>query len=224
MSDLPPGVERFGEDLKRSAAREIEERRKESAPRRRWRGLGLPVVAALLAAAVSAGAVTLVDGGTGEPIEAERGDSSATLQAPKDPAVVPATAAEDPGGGPPWVVRAFTNPAGQECVQIGRLRNGVFGEVQGGRFRRLPASAPGTCAVPGAPGPLIAARRTGADRTLVFGLGVDRAPVSIGVGDRRQSVRPAGLGAFVAVFAGAERDDQIVVRSRVGGRTSVVRR
>lgn len=222
MSDLPPGLEDFGDRLEQAAAREIEERETRRRRRTRWRSLGLPVVAALLAAAVSAGAVKLVDGGSGDPIEPESGDAGAGLQAPKDPAVVAASAAEDPAGGPPWVVRAFTNPTGQECVQVGRLRNGVFGQVQAGRFHPLPASTPGTCATDGAEGPLLAVRRVGTQRTLVYGLAVDRATVTVDVGDRRQRVEPAGLGAFVAVFAGASPDQPIVVRSQVDGRPSVV--
>lgn len=223
MSELPPGLDDFGRRLEQAAAREIDERERARAPRRRWRILGLPVVAALLAAAVSAGAVKLVDGGAGDPIDPERGSDSARLQAPRDPAVVVSSATDDPAGGPPWVVRAYTDTRGQECVQIGRLRDGVFGEVQGARFRPLPASVPGTCATAAATGPLVAIRRTGTDRTLVFGLAVDRTTVTVRIGDREQRVRPAGLGAFVAVFEGAAPHEPVVVRSKVNGRTSVRR-
>jgi len=224
MSELPPGLDDFGRRLEQAAAREIDERERERErpPRRRWRNLGLPVVAAVLAAAVSAGAVKLVDGG-GDPITPESGDDSARLQAPQDSAVIPSSATGDPAGGPPWVVRAYSNTAGNDCVQVGRLRRGVFGQVQGTQFRPLPASAPGTCATAGASGPLVAVRRTAELRTLVFGLAVDRTPVTVSVGDRSQRVRPAGLGAFVAVFEGATPGQPIVVRSAVNGRT-VVRR
>lgn len=228
MSDLPPGLDDFGKRLEQAAAREIEERearaRRRRGPRTRWRNLGLPVVAAVLAAAVSAGAVKLVDGGSGAPIEPERGDTGARLQAPKDPAVVLASAAADPAGGPPWVVRVYSNPAGRECVQLGRLRDGNFGQVHGGQFRRLPASATGTCAGPNADEPLVVAMRFGAQRTLVFGIGVDRAPVTVHIGDRRQRAQPASFGAFVTVFSRASPDATIVVRARVDGRPSVIRR
>ena len=223
MTDLPPGLDEFGADLERAAAREIEGRRKARRQVTRWRGLGLPVVAALLTAAVSAGAVKIVDRGTGDPIAPEHGDSGAQLQAPIDPAVVVASQAEDPAGGPPWVVRAFTNVAGDECVQVGRLRNGTFGQMQGGQFRPLPPSAPGTCATAEGRAPLISVRYSSSRRTVVFGLAVDRAPVTVRVGTREQRVRPAGWGAFVAVFVGAARDEPIVVRSSVDGRTSVWR-
>jgi hypothetical protein len=223
VSELPPGLDEFGRRLEQAAAREIEQREQERRPRRRWRNLGLPVVAAVLAAAVSAGAVKLVGGDEGDPIRPERGDDSARLQAPKDPAVVVSSATADPAGGPPWVVRAFTRAGDRECVQVGRLRDGVFGQVQAGRFRPLPASAPGTCGEAGATGPLLAVRRVGAQRTLVYGLVVDRAPVTVRVDDHEQRVRPAGLGAFVAVFEGAAPDQVVVVRSMVNGRESVRR-
>lgn len=230
MTDLPPGLQDFGARLEQAAARDVEgrehERRRTEERRRhaRWRSLGLPVVAALLAAAVSAGAVRLVDSGSGDRIEAESGDSSAQLQAPVDPAVVMSSRAEDPVGGPPWVVRAFTNVAGDECVQVGRLRNGIFGQVQDGRFRPLPATAPATCAkVDEARRPLIAVRHSSSRRTVVFGLAVDRAPVTVRVAGREQRVRPAGLGAFVVVFAGVARDEPVVVRSSVDGQISTRR-
>lgn len=219
MSSLPPGLDEFGRRLEQAAAREIDEHEPARRPRRRrrWRNLGLPVVAALLAAAVSAGAVRLVDGGTGDPIAPEPGDESARLQAPEDPAVIVSSAAADPEGGPSWVVRAFTDPVGRECLQLGRLRDGVFGQVQQGRFRRLPGSAPATCAPQGADEPLLAVR-TGAERTVVYGLAVGRATVTVRLGDRERRVRPAGLGAFVAVFSGVQRDAAIVVRSQERGR------
>lgn len=217
MSSLPPGLDEFGRRLEQAAAREIEREVPARRPRRRWRNLGLPVMAALLAAAVSAGAVKLADDGTGDPIAPEPGDESARLQAPEDPAVIVSSATDDPAGGPPWVVRAFTDPAGRACLQVGRLRDGVFGQIQQGRFRRLPGSAPGTCAPQGTDEPLLAVR-TGAERTIVYGLAVDRATVTVRLGDRERRVRPAGLGAFVAVFTGARRDAAIVVRSQERGR------
>lgn len=224
MSSLPPGLDDFGRRLEQAAAREIEQHAPERRPRRgrRWRTLGLPVVAAVLAAAVSAGAVKLADDGTGDPIAPEPGDERARLQAPEDPAVIVSSAADDPEGGPPWVVRAFTDPVGRECLQVGRLRDGVFGQLQQGQFRRLPGSAPGTCAPEGTEGPLIAVR-TAAQRTVVYGLAVDRTTVTVRLGDRERRVRPAGLGAFVAVFTGMERDEVVLVRSQANGRT-IVRR
>jgi len=229
VTDLPPGLKELGARLEQAAARDVRERESERRRRHerrrhaRWRSLALPVVAALLAAAVSAGAVRFVDSGSGDPIQAEGGDVGAQLQAPRDPAVVVASRAEDPMGGPPWVVRAFTNAAGDECVQVGRLRNGIFGQVQDGRFRPLPATAPGTCGKAEGRAPLIAVRYSSSRRAVVFGLAVDRAPVSVHVGAREQRVRPAGLGAFVVVFADVPRDEPIVVRSSVDGEVSIRR-
>jgi len=224
MSPLPPGLEDFGVRLEHAAERDVAQRRRPSRKGRRLRSLGLPVGAAVVAAAVSAGAVRVADRG-GEPIEPEPGSRGGALQAAKDPAVVMASAVADPSGGPPWVVRAFTNPAGRDCVQVGRLRDGVFGQLQGGEFRALPASAPGTCANPKAGGPLVAvARRPSVGVTLVFGIAVDRSPIAVTVGGgRERRVRPVGLGAFLAAFEGHDPRVPVVVRSKVGGRAHVQR-
>ena len=215
--DLPPGVESLGDQLEEAAARDIAER-----PRRRRRvgRFGLPVVAAVVAAAASAGAVRLADRG-GDPIEPERGAGGAALQPAADPAVVVASARPDPGGGPPWVLRAYTTPGGRACAQVGRLREGVFGQVQNGRFRALPRSSQATCAAPDARGALIAVeRRAAVGLTLVFGLGVDRRAVTVRYGDIRRSVQPVVLGAFLTIFDGADPRQRIVVSSQVEGRVS----
>jgi len=216
MSGLPPGLDDFGERLEQVAERDIEGRRR---PRRRLRGVGLPVTAAVLAAAVSAGAVRLADRGDGPPVAPERGDSAASLQAANDPSVVVKSAVEDPKGGPPWVVRAYANADGADCAQVGQLRDGRLGRQRRGEFRELPASATGTCAGADADEPLIGVRHEG-DLTIVFGLAADRDPVTVRVGDRVRRVRPVGLGAFVAVFDGGV-DERVEVRSRVRGRETV---
>ncbi|MEY2441732.1 MAG: hypothetical protein QOJ46_1158 [bacterium] len=220
MSDLPPGLEDFGARLEQAAQRDIAERRRASRGRRRLRDIGLPVGAALAAAAVSAGAVHLVDR-QGAPIAPERGGGTA-FQPGKDPAVIEATATADPSGGPPWVVRAYTTPSGRECVQVGRLLDGVFGQVQAGRFRPLPGSAQASSCATSTRGPLVTVtRRPSMNVTLVYGLAVDRTPVSIRFGTLHRRVKPAGFGAFVAVFAGAQPREPVVVRSRVAGRLDV---
>jgi len=221
---LPPGLEDFGARLQRAAEREIEARRREEA-RKRGRGrrgllrsIGVPVAAAIAAAAVSAGAVGVVTRDS-DPIAP---DPSTTSPAATDPAVVVASAVDNPGGGPPWVVRAYTDPAGFECVQVGRLRNGVFGDLQHGQFRALPSTEAGTCATAATKGPLLAvASRATLDLTLVYGLAIDRDPVTVRVGGREQRVRPSGLGAFVALFDGQRAGRRIVVRSTVEGRPDV---
>ncbi len=221
---LPPGLEDFGARLQRAAAREIEERRREQAAERgRGRGggllrsIGVPV-AAVLAAAVSAGAVGVVTQ-DGDPIAP---DPSTTSPTAMDPAVVVGSAVDNPGGGPPWVVRAYTDRAGFECVQLGRIHDGVFGDLQRGQFRALPSTEAGTCATAATKGPLLAvASRAMLDLTIVYGLAIDRDPVTVRVGEREQRVRPSGLGAFVAVFEGQRAGRRIVVRSTVEGRPDV---
>ncbi len=216
MSGLPPGLDDFGARLEQAAEREIEGRRR---PRRGLRRFGLPVTAALLAAAVSAGAVRLADRGDGRPIAPERGDSAASLKAADDQSIVTRSAAADPHGGPPWVVRPYANAEGADCVQVGQLRDGRLGRRQRGAFRALPRSATGTCAGRDAAEPLIGVQHTN-DRTVVFGLAADRDPVIVRVGTRVRRVRPVAFGAFVVVFAGGV-DERVEVRSRVRGRETV---
>lgn len=219
MIDLPPGLEAFGARLRQAAEREVAERRR-ALRRQRARRVALPVVAAVVAASVSAGAVNTVDR-DGPPIPS-RGVVGASFRPAKDPTVVQASAAKDPAGGPPWVVRAYTNARGRECVDVGQLLDGVFGQQHGGRFGALSSREAGTCAPPGGRGPLFAImRRPLVDLTLVYGLAVDQAPVTIDFVGRVQRVQPAGFGAFVAVFSGAGPGQPAVVRSRVRGRADV---
>ena len=215
---LPPGVEDLGKRLEAAVARDVAARPRERRWRRRARRLAFPVAAAVVAAAVAAGAVRVVDR-AGEPIAPEPGAGGASPGAARDSAVVVASATPDPGGGPPWVVRAYTTPAGRACVQVGRLRKGVFGQVQRGRFRALPASAPAVCEPADSGRPLVVAqRRAAVNLTLVYGLGVDRTPVTVSYGNVRRRVQPVVFGAFVTTFTGADPRRRIVVRSKVGGR------
>jgi hypothetical protein len=217
VTGLPPGLEDFGERLQQAAERDVAKRRPERRRGRWTRSIGLPVAAAVVAAAVSAGAVRVVDRG-GDPIEPEAG-GNAVLAPAKDPTVVSASAAANPSGGPPWVLRVYTSASSRECAQIGRLRDGVFGQVQLAKFRPLPSSASGTCAHADERGPLVAVSRLpGQSLTIVFGLAVDRSPVTVRFGGRERRVRPVGFGAFIAVFEGVDRHAKIVVRSKVGGR------
>jgi hypothetical protein len=221
VSDLPPGLKDFGERLERAAQRGVDERRCGAAPPRRrprWlRSIGLPVLAGLVAGAVSAGAVRIGDR-EGGPIERD----APARKAPTDLAVVLATATDDPVGGPPWVVRPYTDAGGRECAQVGRLREGVFGQVQRGRFRPLPATATGSCHRAGAATPLIAVDRHGpVGLTLVFGLAVDRTTVTVRMGAEVQRVNPGGFGAFLTIFDSARPGTRVFVTSKVGGRTRV---
>ena len=214
---LPPALESLGTRFEAAVAREVAERPRERRWRRRARRIALPVAAAAAAAVATAGAVRVVDR-AGEPIAPEPG-AGALTRAAQDSAVVVASATADPGGGPPWVVRAYTTPGGRACVQVGRLRDGVFGQVQRGRFRALPASAPAACEPAGSGGALVVAqRRPAVDLTLVYGIGVDRSPVTVSDGNVRRRVQPVGFGAFVTILTGADPRRRIVVRSKVAGR------
>lgn len=221
MSDLPPWLKAFGERLEQAAQDDVAGRA--HARRRRGRRLlrsaGLPVTAALVAAAASAGAMRLA-GGEGDPIAPER-DSGLSQAAADDRAVVEATAVADPGGGPRWVLRASTTTEGGACAQVGQLKDGVFGLVQRGRFRALPPAEQGTCAEVGDRGPLFAVqRRAAVNLTFVFGLAPGADAVDIEYGDVRRRVRPVGLGAFVTIFDGSDpRGPTVVVRARVGDRS-----
>ena len=214
MTGLPPGLEDFGERL-RAAAEVANAQDAVSGGAAGPARSRLSVGAAMATAAVGAGAVKLADRG-GEDIELDPG-TKRSERAPKDPSVAAASATADPEGGPPWVVRVFFE-RGNACVMAGRLQDGDFGQVQRGEFRRFPASAPGTCAAPGAKGPVMAAQRNGTTSTVVFGVGVDNALVKITFDGATQSVKPVSLGAFLAVFPGGDRDAPIVVRARAGGR------
>ena len=230
MSDLPPGLEDFGARLTQIAERQKEEAEREREPkpprRRWWRSLGPPVIAVMVTAAAGAGAVKVIDGGEeGEPITPEPQSRPAAPLRAEDPSVVTASAAPDPEGGAPWVVRAYTNSGGRPCVQVGRLRDGVFGQIQRREFRRLPAGTHGYCTASRALAPLtVVERRATNNRTLVFGLAVDPSTVTVTIGERVRHARPADRGAWVAVFTGAKPDSPVVVvRSKVGGREVVER-
>ena len=209
MTNLPPGLDDFGVQLRNATAADIASRRPARRRRRLLRPLLLPVTATVLAGAVGASAVSLIDSGKGPAIEADPGMGVGV--SPKDPGVVTASAVPDPAGGPPWVVRVYTNGQGLECAQVGRLRRGLFGEVQGGKFRELPPDAPGTCGPEARPETLTSVeRRADPPRTVVFGLSTSRGTLRVSIGSEHQDVRPAGLGAYVTVFSGVRRGDVAV--------------
>jgi hypothetical protein len=228
MSDLPPGMKDFGERLEEAAEREIAQR--QSAPhgrakpprtqRSRLRRFGTPAVAALVAATVSAGAASVVTR-SGDPVAPKPLASGA---AHRDPSVVERSAAPNPGGGPPWALRIYTDERGNECIGLGRLQDHVFGEIQGGRFRPVPRATHGACAATVGARPLISVeRRSAIGLTIVLGLADGPAPVTVRVGERERTVTPAALGAFVTVFSDADPDEPVSVRSTVDGRVEVQR-
>lgn len=200
MSDLPPGLDDFGFRLRDAAERN--QRRRQRAGVSSWlKKLVFPVTVTALTVAAGAGAIGLVSNEQGPGIRAERGDG-AGLDAPTDPAVITSSTVRDPAGGAPWVVRAYTNRDGEECVQVGRLQNGVFGQVQEQRFRALPPDAPGVCGPASRRRSLVAIeRRTDPARTIVYGLAASRQPVVVSLASRTRRSEPAALGAFLTVFA-----------------------
>lgn len=201
MSDdqLPPALSDFGRQLD-----ELGEMDHRAALRRRGSGRGrglrmLPgaVMAAVLAAAVAAGATVALDNdGPVLPSPKESGG----VVAPSDPSVIAATTVPDPDGGLPWVLRVFTNAQGEECIIVGRLERGSFGQVQAGRFRRLPPDTPGLCGDASKEG-LVAFLDSRPDppRTAVFGLSAQRQPVDVTVDGQTRQVAPAAFGAFLVV-------------------------
>lgn len=137
--------------------------------------------------------------------------------------IVTNSAVADPGGGPPWAVRVFTNPAGLDCVALGRLKDGKLGTYDQSRtFRALPARVSGVCEPLAKTGLLVAVhhRAIAPQRTIVFGLARDRQPVRITVGGVTRTVVPGGLGSFVDVRTGLfRRRGGAVVSTTAAGRT-----
>ena len=119
--------------------------------------------------------------------------------AAEDPSVIVASATPDPGGGPPWVLRAYTTPqrprvrAGRAAARR-RLRAGAeravprpaevrAGDVRGGRTRTARSSRCSASRGGGAHARLRHRRRP--------------QPGDRRSGDARRSVQPVAFGAFV---------------------------
>lgn len=113
--------------------------------------------------------------------------------------------------------KVFTNPAGAECVRVGRLRNGVLGEMHGHQFRRFPADAPGVCGNAAPTGLVTAVTRRGQPerRTVVYGVSAARNPVIVELDGERHTIRPQGLGTFLLVLPGRRGTTGVVVRTTV---------
>ena len=197
--DLLPSLTTLGERLGDAAAREIEAERADRDRRRRRRRTLRPVVlAGVVAALAGAGAVTATNvfTGSGEPVP-EEGEPIAGSGVLSD------SAAADPGGGLPWALRVFVED-GKECLQLGRLRDGVLGVVESGRFRPFAGRPNGSCGDVRADPLMNSVDRRGqpAARTIVYGLTRAEGKVRVRIGDRVRAVRPGALGAYVIVFPG----------------------
>ena len=222
-ADLPPALDDLRAQLRDAAARddEVEARvAQRLRGQRRRHGLLLG-----LAALVSFGGVAVAERALdrrGEDVRGDRFPADSTAAA--DAGVVASSATPDPGGGPPWALRVFTNRAGLDCVAIGRLVGGALGRYDADRtFHKLPTRVPGTCEPLGQTGLLVAVQyRAGAPaRTLVYGLSRDRRPVRITIAGVTRTVAPGGLGAFIDVREGVAKMRGAKAATTVGGRTIV---
>ncbi len=219
--DLPPVLRDLGDQLREAAARDIEVERRVAQRLRtgRWRRRLFVAVVALVSAGGIAVAQRLLDhSGPDQPRDRiQRRDRPAP-----DPGVVLSSATRDPGRGPPWALRVFTNAQGLECVALGRLRNGALGTYDESRtFRRLPAVVPGTCEDLDRVDLLVTVRQRSQPeaRTIVYGLSRGRDPVRVTIGGKTHSLRPGPFGSFVDVRAGRLSLSGAVVSTSVGGRT-----
>ena len=214
--DLLPSLSTLGDRLGDAAAREIEAERAGRDRRRRRRSLRPLLLTGIVAALAGAGAVTAtgVFTGSGEPVPEERQPTAGS-------GVLSDSAAADPGGGLPWALRVFVDDRGRECLQLGRLRDGVLGVVESGRFRPYAGRPNGTLRRPprrpadqrrGAPH---AAR--GADRGLrAHDARGERCGSALGGSVR--TVRPGALGAYVVVYSGIQELSEGTVSVVIDGR------
>ncbi len=218
--DLPPVLDDLRDQLRAAAARDnaVEERvsqRVRHVRRRHW-------LLVALGALVSFGGVAVAERALDRRGPDQPADSVPPNAAPAaDPGVVASSATPDPGGGPPWAVRVFTNPAGLDCVAVGRLVDGTIGTFDASRtFRALPARVSGACEPLATSGLLVAVqhRPRAPQRTIVYGLSRDRQPVRITIAGVTRTVIPGGLGTFVDVREGVAQMRGATVTTTVGGR------
>jgi hypothetical protein len=119
--------------------------------------------------------------------------------------------AADPLGGIDWVLRAYTSTSGGSCMEVGRVSDGRFGQVDAaGAYRALPLDAVATCGDLAAEPVIVAintypARADRGAQTVVFGLA---SPEVAGVLVQRPgaaaAARPAigATGGFLLPLAG----------------------
>lgn len=223
MTDrLPPVLDDLREQLREAAARdnEIEARvaqRVRRGRRRQWLLVTLGAVVTFAGVAVAERAVER-HGPDTPPDTLPR-----ELTAAADRGVVTSSAAADPGGGPPWAVLVFTNPAGLDCVAIGRLLDGRLGTYdQSHTFRAFPRRVGGSCEALGRSGLLVAVKKypLAPRRTIIYGLARDRRPVRITIGEVTRIVQPGGQGSFVDVRTGVLDLTGATATTTVDGRTT----
>lgn len=218
MTDLPPGLQDFGRRLEKAADSEMA-RGRSSRRRGRTRSILTATLAAIVAGGVAATAARLVER-EGAPVLPDRG-ADGRFVPPLDPQVLVGTVQDDPLGGDPWALKAFSSASGDDCVLVGRLRAGVFGVVQGRLFRALPSDAPGLCGDVAADG-LTAYLQRFDGRTAIFGLSASRSPITVRTSSRSFQRKPAAFGAYL-VIAGIDGPPAATITTTVDGR-SVTRR
>jgi hypothetical protein len=137
--------------------------------------------------------------------------------------------APDAQGGPAWAVRVYEGEGGGACAELGRLRDGVFGQLDAeGTLDAVPLDEGGTCGDPAAEPVVLAINRYRArgdrgPRTVIFGRA---SPEVAGVAVRRPGEPgPTWLshgprGAFVLPLAGltAPRELPVTITLRDGRR------
>ncbi len=219
--DLPPVLDGLRDQLRSAAARDnaIEAQvaqRARRGRRRHWLFIAL-------AGLVSFGGVAVAERALDRRAADQQGDRvPAATAAAADPGVVVSSATPDPAGGPPWAVRVFANPAGLDCVAVGRLVGGAIGTFDASRtFRALPARVSGACEPIARSGLLVAVqhRLKAPERTVVYGLARDRRPVRITIGGVTRTAQTGGLGTFIDVRTGSADMRGATATTAVGGRT-----
>jgi len=222
MSDnLHPALDDLRDQLRNAAAHDNEVERRVAQRVRRLRRRQWLLVA--LGALVSFGGVAVAERALDRRGADHRPDELPPEVAPAaDPGVVASSATPDPGGGPPWAVRVFTNRAGLDCVAVGRLVGGEIGIFDNTRtFRALPTKISGTCERLATSGLLAAAQYNPAapQRTIVYGMSRDRRPVRVRIAGVTRTVSPGGLGTFIDVREGVVDMTGATVSTTVGDRT-----
>lgn len=224
--DLPPALADMREQFRVAAARELAiEREVQRRLRTRSRRFRRPQLVAAVIASVLLLAGMAVAGGWLEddrPLAPDRVPRG--LQPAAGAGVVASSAVADPDGGLPWALRVFSNDRGQECVVVGRLRDGVLGVLRGGSFRALPHRVPGACGDL-AREPLLAARehRSQPPRTVIYGLSRGRGQVELRLDGRVTRVPVGALGTYLHVTRGRVGRSEASVGAQVDGRRVVQR-
>jgi hypothetical protein len=219
--ELPPALRNLREQLREAAARDIEvdSRVQQRLRRGRWRRWLIVAVAALVSAGGVAVAQRVFDreGPDTPPDRIQK-----RVGAAADPGVVTASATRDPGSGPPWALRVFTNPAGLECVAVGRLRGGAIGTYDAARtFHKLPVDVAGACESVDRSGLLvtISVRGLPEPRTIVYGLAREYGLVRVTIAGETRTLRPGPFGTFIDVRAGVLDRRGATASTTVAGHT-----